>query len=127
MVSEFISRIDIFLEIKGKARFSCQLKRHLSPRTVGLITRALPICGNAHHLGKSVVYMKTKINSGMERKKIDFKKGDVAYLPTGGCICIYLNDVSNGEPMTPIGKLTTSIDSLIVKPGDVLSLYSEIA
>ena len=128
MVSEFISGVNVFLKIKGGARWSCELKRHLSPKTVGLIIRSLPLCGNLHHLGKSVLYIETKITSGMERKKTDFKKGDIAYLPTGGSICIYLNDVSNGQPMTPIGKLTTNIESLNgVKSGDVLMLYSEIA
>ena len=126
MVSEFISVINVYLEIKGKSRFSCQLKRHLSPRTVGLIVRALPLYGNTHRLGKSIVYFETKITSGIERKKTDFKKGDIAYLPTGGSICIYLDDVSNGQPMTPIGKLITNIQNLDgVNPGDVLTLYLE--
>ena len=104
MSSDSVSIINIFLEIKGKARISCQLKRHLSPRTIGLITRSMPIHDNVHRMNKSVVYIKTNIDSGMERKKTDFKKGDIAYFPTGGCICFFLNDVLDGQPMTPIGK-----------------------
>ena len=126
MSSDSVSIINIFLEIKGKARISCQLKRHLSPRTVGLITRSMPIHNNVHRMGKSVVYIKTNIDSGMERKKTDFKKGDIAYFPTGRCICFFLNDVLDGQPMTPIGKLLTSIENLKdVKTGDILTLYSE--
>ena len=126
MSSDSVSIINIFLEIKGKARISCQLKRHLSPRTIGLITRSMPIHDNVHRMNKSVVYIKTNIDSGMERKKTDFKKGDVAYFPTGGCICFFLNDVLDGQPMTPIGKLLSSIENLKdVKTGDILTLYSE--
>jgi len=126
MPSDSVSIINIFLEIKGKARISCQLKRHLSPRTIGLITRSMPIHDNVHRMNKSVVYIKTNIDSGMERKKTDFKKGDIAYFPTGGCICFFLNDVLDGQPMTPIGKLLSSIENLKdVKTGDILTLYSE--
>ena len=126
MPSDSVSSINIFLEIKGRAKISCQLKRHLSPRTIGLITRSLPIHDNVHRMSKSVVYIKTNIDSGMERKKTDFKKGDIAYFPTGGCICFFLNDVLDGQPMTPIGKLLSSIENLKdVKTGDVLTLYCE--
>ena len=126
MSSDSVSVIDIFLEIKGKAKISCQLKRHLSPRTVGLITRSMPISNNVHRMNKSVVYINTNINSGMERKKTNFKKGDTAYFPTGGSICFFLNDVLDGQPMTPIGKLLSNVENLEdVKTGDVLRLYSE--
>ena len=126
MPSDSVSTINIFLEIKGRARISCQLKRHLSPRTIGLITRSMPIHDNVHRMNKSVVYIKTNIDSGMERKKTDFKKGDIAYFPTGGCICFFLNDVLDGQPMTPIGKLLSSIENLKdIKTGDILTLYSE--
>ena len=104
-------------------KISCQLKRHLSPITVGLITRMLPLKGNAHQMGQSVVYFETKINSGVERKRTDFKKGDIAFLPTEGSICFYLDDVFAGKQMTIIGKMTDDADKLkTVKPNDVLSL-----
>ena len=125
MYSGTVSRIDVILEINGAERISCQLKRHLSPTTVGLITRLLPLKGNAHHMGHSVVYFETKINSGIERKKTDFKKGDIAFLPTEGSICFYVNDVIGGKAMTIIGRMTGDVEKLkSVKPSDVLSLSS---
>ena len=87
MCSETVSRIDVILEINGRERIKCQLKRHLSPMTVGLITRMLPLEGNMHQMGRSIMYFGTKINSGIERKRTDFKKGDIAFLPTEGSIC----------------------------------------
>ena len=126
MQSGTVSSIGAFLEINGKQRISCQFKRHLSPMTVGLISRSLPIQGNAHKIGHSILYFETKINSGIERKKTDFNKGDIAFLPTEGSICFYIDNVTNGKPMTIVGKMIGNIEQLnIVKSGDVLSLLSD--
>ena len=123
MQSGTVSRVDVILEINGAERISCQLKRHLSPMTVGLITRMLPLKGNARHMGQSVVYFGTRINSGIERQRTDFKKGDIAFLPTEGCICFYMDDVIGGKPMTIVGKITGDVEKLKpVKSSDVLSL-----
>jgi len=123
MCSETVSKINVILEVNGRERIKCQLKRHLSPMTVGLITRMLPLEGNAHQMGRSIMYFETGINSGIERKRTDFKKGDIAFLPTEGSICFYIDDVSDGKPMTIIGKMIDGIDKLSeTKSSDVLSL-----
>ena len=123
MDSGTVSKVDATLEINGNTKISCQLKRHLSPITVGLITRMLPLQGNAHQMGQSVVYFETKINSGVERKRTDFKKGDIAFLPTEGSICFYMYDVFGGKPMTIVGKIIGDIEKLkAVKSSDILSL-----
>ena len=118
-----VSKIDVVLEVNGRERIKCQLKRHLSPMTVGLITRMLPLEGNVHQMGRSIIYFETEINSGIERKRIDFKKGDIAFLPTEGSICFYMDDISDGKPMTIIGKIIDGIDKLSeTKSSDILSL-----
>ena len=123
MDSGTISKVDVTLEINGNMKISCQLKRHLSPMTVGLITRMLPLEGNVHQMGRSIMYFETGINSGIERKRTDFKKGDIAFLPTEGSICFYMDDISDGKPMTIIGKMTGDIEKLkAVKASDILSL-----
>ena len=126
MSTSSVSRKQLILEIRGKAKISCDLKRHLSPRTVGTIMRSLPLEGNAHLLGKSILYFETVVDSGIERARTDFKKGDVAFLPSSGSICFFLNNVTSGKTMTPIGKLSGNIDALIdVKSGDVFCIYEE--
>jgi len=118
-----VSKIDVILEVNGRDRIKCQLKRHLSPITVGLITRMLPLEGNVHQMGRSIMYFETGINSGIERKRTDFKKGDIAFLPTEGSICFYMDDISNGKPMTIIGKIIDGIEKLrAIKSSDILSL-----
>ena len=118
-----VSKIDVILEVNGRERIKCQLKRHLSPMTVGLITRMLPLEGNMHQIGRSIMYFETGINSGIERKRTDFKKGDIAFLPTEGSICFYMDNISDGKPMTIIGKIIDDIEKLNgIKSSDILSL-----
>ncbi len=126
MSAPSVSRKQLILEIRGKAKISCDLKRHLSPRTVGTIMRSLPLEGNAHLLGQSILYFETSVDSGIERARSEFKKGDVAFLPSTGSICFFIKDVTSGKTMTPIGKLSDNIDALKdVKSGDVFCIYEE--
>ena len=55
-MSTSVSKINLILEVIEGSKFSCELKRHLSPRTVGTIIRSLPLKGNAHQIGKNIVY-----------------------------------------------------------------------
>ena len=119
-----VSTSKLILEIKGKSKMECELKRHLSPKTVGIIMRSIPLDGNAHFIGQNIVYFETKIASGVERQKKEFKKGDIAFTPAGSSICIFASDTITSKPMTPIGKILTNVDSIKeAKPGDVFSLY----
>ena len=121
-----VSRKQLILEIRGKSKIACDLKRHLSPRTVGAIMRSLPLEGHAHLLGQSILYFETSIDSGIERSRSEFKKGDVAFLPSSGSVCFFMKDVTSAKTMTPIGKLGNDIDALNdVKSGDVLCIYEE--
>ena len=122
MDSGTVSRFDLVLKINGTVNIPCQLKRHLSPTTVGLIMRLLPLSGNAHQMGKSIVYFETSIKSGIERKKTNFKRGDIAFLPAEGSICFYIDDVYDGKQMTPIGRINEIEKLTAIKPGDILLL-----
>ena len=124
--NDSVSRKQLILEIDGKIKLSCDLKRHLSPRTVGTIMRSLPLEGNSHLLGKSIVYFETSVDSGIERARSEFKKGDVAFLPSTGSFCFFVGNVESAKTMTPIGKFKDDNDELKnVKPGNVLRLYEE--
>jgi len=121
-----VSKIKLILEINGNEKAICDLKRHLSPKTVGIIARSVPLDGNCHAIGNSIVYFDTTIDSGIERSRQEFNKGDIAFLPANGSICFFKKNTKSPKIMTPIGKITSNIDVLeSVKPGDVLSLYAE--
>ena len=72
-----VSKLYVILEITGKFKIKCELKRHLSPSLVGTINRSLPVTGTIHMLGTSGVYVESHIESGGERTRKEFKKGDV--------------------------------------------------
>jgi hypothetical protein len=121
-----ISKKQLILEIKDKAKISCELKRHLSPRTVGTIMRSLPLEGHAHLMGKNIAYFETSVDSGTERPRKEFKKGDMAFSSSSGSICFFIADSVPGKIMTPIGKMTKNVDELkALKPGDVFLLYED--
>lgn len=126
MSSSSVSKKQLVLEIKDKVKIPCDLKRHLSPQTVGTIMRLLPLEGNAHLMGKNIAYFETKVDSGTERPRKEFKKGEVAFLSSSGSICFFIDDSVPGKTMTPIGRLTENVDALKeLKPGDVFLLYED--
>ena len=126
MSQRSVSAVDIILETNENQFIKCELKRHLSPKTVGQITRALPLHGNAHFLGKSAMYFETSIESGIERSKNVFKKGDIAFLPIGGMICFFYYDTKVGKLLTPIGRIIENIEKLSdVKSGSELHFFLE--
>jgi len=115
-----VSRIDAILKIKGKSELKFELKRHLAPKTVGILTRSMPLEGNAHMMGDSFACIDTQINAGGEKPRAQFKKGDVAFMAANGSICFFVNDLESTKSMTLIGKITSNIDVLYeLKSGDV--------
>ncbi len=75
-----------------------------------------------HFLGKSAICLETTLNHGLERSRTEFRRGDVAFLPSSGSICFFLLDMS-GKSMTPLGKLADDDALKSVAAGDVLRLY----
>jgi len=115
-----VSKIEAILMIKGKSELKFELKRHLAPKTVGNLVRSMPLDGNAHMMGNIFAYMETRVNTGGEKLRTQFKKGDVAFMAANGSICFFVNDFESTKSMTLIGKITSNIDALVeIKPGDV--------
>jgi len=115
-----VSKIDLMLSLKGKSQCAIEFKRHLAPKTVGAIIRALPLEGNAHLMGTTMAFMDTSLNAGGEKLRAQFRKGEVGFMASNGSICFFLEDVSSTKAMTFVGKVTSNLDRLKeVKPGDV--------
>ena len=121
-----VSNIELDVTLKGKASLNLELKRHLAPKTVGVIMRSLPIEGNAHMIGNSIAFMDTTLNAGGEKLRTQFKKGDAAFMASNGSICFFIDEVSSSKPMTLIGRITLNLDLLKnVRPGDIF-LISQV-
>ena len=118
-----VSKIDLVLSLKGKAQCILEIKRHLAPKTVGAIIRALPLEGNARLMGDSMAFIDSSLNAGGEKLRTRFKKGEVGFMASNGSICFFLEDVSETKAMTFVGRITSNLDVLKnVKPGDVFSI-----
>jgi len=122
-----VSKSQVILEIMGKVKIKCELKRHLSPSLVGTINRSLPVTGTIHLLGTSGVYVESNIESGGERTRKEFKKGDIAFLSVGRAFCFFHKDTKIGKDLIPIGKITGNVEDLLKSnSGDEVSIYSDV-
>ena len=121
-----VSKSYVIFEIIGKSKIKCELKRHLSPSLVGTITRSLPVSGTIHILGSSGVYVETHIESGGERTRKEFKRGDIAFLSVGHSFCFFHKDTKIGKDLIPIGKILGNPEELLkAKSGDEVSIYCD--
>jgi hypothetical protein len=121
-----VSKSYVILEIIGKFKIKCELKRHLSPSLVGMINRSLPVTGTIHLLGTSGVYVESHIESGGERTRRDFKKGDIAFLSVGHAFCFFYKNTKVGKDLIPIGNILDDVDELLnAESGDEVSIYCD--
>ena len=121
-----VSKSFVTVEIAGKFKIKCELKRHLSPSLVGTINRSLPVSGTIHMLGTSGVYVESHIESGGERTKKEFKKGEIAFLSVGHAFCFFYKDTKVGKDLIPIGKILDDPQKLLkAKSGDKVSIYCD--
>ena len=122
-----VSKSYVILEISGKFKIKCELKRHLSPSLVGAINRSLPVTGTIHLLGTSGVYVESHIESGGERTRKEFKKGDIAFLSVGHAFCFFHKDTKVGKDLIPIGKILDDSEELLkAQSGDEVTIYCDI-
>ena len=121
-----VSKSYVILEIIGKFKIKCELKRHLSPSLVGMINRSLPVTGTIHLLGTSGGYVESHIESGGERTRRDFKKGDIAFLSVGHAFCFFYKNTKVGKDLIPIGNILDDVDELLnAESGDEVSIYCD--
>ena len=121
-----VSKSLVMLEIPGKFKIKCELKRHLSPSLVGTINRSLPVSGTTHILGTSGIYFESNIEAGGERTRKEFKKGDIAFLSVGKAICFFHTDYKTNKNMSIIGKMIGEFELLKnVESGDEIKFYSD--
>ncbi len=116
------SRIRFTLTVQGKGACAGELVRHLAPFTVRTIVRAGRVQGVLTSDRCGLVLL-AGMDSGAEKTKKEFSRGDVAYLPLDGSIHIFTKDCSTSRPMNHLGAVQEGLDVLdLAKPGDRASL-----
>lgn len=117
-----ISRLPVTLEITNKGLAECEMIRHLSPVSVGMILKRLPLQDRIHKFADKLVYIETGLTIGAEKQKTRFKRGDMAYMTSNGSICIFIKD-SSVIPMNPIGVVKSNLEIIEdTRAGDIMIL-----
>ncbi len=104
-----ISRIKIKFVIEGLGEAEGELVRFLSPRTIDMIVRKLPIEGRAA-LWKEEIYFETPIKMGEEKAKSTVERGTIAFWPMGSAICIFYGETQPYSPVNVLGKITKNLE-----------------
>lgn len=104
-----ISRIKVKFILEGLGEAEGELVRFLSPRTVDMVVRKLPIEGRAA-LWKEEVYFETPVKMSEEKAKATVEKGTIAFWPMGSAICIFYGESQPYSPVNILGKITKNLE-----------------
>ena len=122
-----VSRIKCTAAVRGRGNFGVSFYRHLAPLTVDAITWALPMDSRVH-IQQGMVSVFTSIKVGVEKPRLAYTKGEVAFLASGGLLCFFVTDAKSSMPLNPVGKLDDGLEVLsALKPGDVVRLSKDEA
>ncbi len=123
-----VSKVECVATVRGKGKFTLGLYRHLAPVTVAAVLDELPVSSRAMLYPGAMITLLTKIKIGVEKQRLEFSKGDVAFLAANGSVCIFLANAKSQRPLNPIGKVEEGLDVLQkAASGDVVEIYAATA
>jgi hypothetical protein len=123
MLEPSVSNIAIKILAHGKGEALADLLRHLSPMTVNAVKMKLPIYGRVNRPSDALICIISQIVAGLEKSQSMFKKGDLAFMPLNGSICIFLKDTRTARPMNHLGHISSGLDVLEnLGTGDTVSI-----
>jgi len=115
-----VSKVECVASIAGKGEGRVSFFRHLAPLTVSAVLRSVPFSSRVT-LQPAMVCLFTQLRVGVEKPRTQFARGDVAFLPSGSLICVFLGEARSDRPLNPIGRVESGLDSFdAVRPGDVV-------
>jgi hypothetical protein len=108
--------------VGGRGDAKVSFFRHLAPLTVNSILRTLPFASRVT-VQPAMVSFFTQLRVGVEKPRVQFARGDVAFLPSGGLICVFLGDARSDRPLNPVGKVESGMETFDgTRPGDVVRI-----
>jgi len=90
------SDVPLVLDFDGALMLEAVLDRVLGPMIVEDIKAVLPIVGRSAFL-RGEMKITLGINRGNLKPTNKVKKGDIAYMPLGDSLCIYVQDMQTGS------------------------------
>ena len=119
-----VSRIECTAQVRGRGDAKVAFFRHLAPLTVNAILHSLPADSRVG-VGPAMVSLFTQVQVGVEKPRLSFERGDVAFMAAGGLVCIFLKGAKSERPLNPVGKVEAGMDVFdAIRPGDVVRLSS---
>ena len=118
-----VSAMEMLATVPGKGTVVANLFKHLSPVTLTRIQRDVPIIGRVNFYERDFAYILTNVVAGEEKSKKEFKKGQVAFMPSGSSICFFLQDIRSYKPMNLLGEVSQGMETLeSLKRGDSIEI-----
>jgi len=118
-----VSKIECRATVRGKGELTLDLYKHLAPVTVSSILRALPLNARVTIYPKAMICILTGLRTGVEKHKLDYARGDIAFLAANGSLCFFMTPVRSQSPLNPVGNITNNAELLEkLSPGDVIEL-----
>jgi len=118
-----VSKVECKASVRGKGEFTIELYKHLAPITVSAILRALPMSARVTIYPKAMVCILTGLKTGVEKPKLDYVKGEIAFLPANGSLCFFMSPAKSQSPLNPVGSISANAELLqTLTPGDVIEL-----
>ncbi len=108
-----LSDTDLHLnfEFEGDLILEGFLNRIHAPLIVEEIKHRLPL-EERTALIRTEMQITLGISKGNVKPTTDVKKGDIAYMPLGDALCIYLEDLRTYSKVNILGKITSSEEEL---------------
>ncbi len=117
-----VSKVECVASVRGRGLAKVALYRHLAPVTLNALLRVLPLDSRVN-VQPGMVCLFTEIRVGVEKPRTRFAKGDAAFLPSAGLLCIFLREATSDRPLNPLGNVEDGLPVLEgVRPGEVVSL-----
>jgi hypothetical protein len=108
-----VSESDLHIELDFESGYSVNavLDRVLGPLIIEEIKSRLPIEGRGA-LMRGEMKITLGIMRGNAKPTKDVSRGDVAYMPLGDTLCIYLKEMKTYSPVNIIGRITSDDEVL---------------
>ena len=117
-----VSKVDCVATVGGKGKATISMFRHLAPVTINAILHSFPFDSRVN-LQPAMVCLFTDLRVGVEKPRAQFSRGDIAFLPAGGLICVFLGDAKSDRPLNPVGKVESGMETFdSIRRGDVVHL-----
>lgn len=117
-----VSKVECIASIRGKGDAKVSLFRHLAPLTVNAVLRTLPLDSRIN-LQPAMACLFADLRVGVEKPRAQFGRGDIAFLPSGGLICFFLDAARSDRPLNPLGTVEEGLQLFDgLRTGDVVRL-----